>query len=124
MMMETKALVYSVLALTLGYLLVSTVPAQLAPSLLNDVQPESETLRAPSPDESTTIEGDILASEDEEPVEDLGSTSSSAQDSSKTSADAADVSGLVGDHFMVLGTLILNLSIAFAIYLLARRRFF
>ena len=45
--MESKLIVYTVLAITIGYLFVSAIPAQLAPSPFLAIQPESDDVRSP-----------------------------------------------------------------------------
>ena len=121
--MESKLIVYTVLAITLGYVFVSTIPAQLAPPLFEAVQPEGESIRGPSPDEQPSVPDETLGQPGEEVAEDVSELSSSA----KAAADAAEearmaASGLAG-FSTVFGTLIVNLSIAFAVYWLAKRRF-
>jgi len=106
--MGSKLIVYTVLAITLGYVFVSTIPSQLAPPLFEAVQPEGESIRGPGPEEalpSTEGTGDTL-------TDDIAGTIDSA----------FSANGLVG-YFTVFGTLIVNLTIAFAVYWLAKRRF-
>ena len=120
--MESKLIVYTVLAITLGYVFVSTIPAQLAPPLFETVQPEGETIRGPIPDEQPSGPDETLGQSGEEVVGDVSELASS-----KAAADAAEeaktaASGLTG-FSTVFGTLIVNLTIAFAVYWLAKRHF-
>ena len=120
--MESKLIVYTVLAITLGYVFVSTIPSQLAPPLFEAVQqPEGESIRGPSPDEQPSVPDETLGQPGEEVAEDVSSLASST-----AAADAAEAktaaSGLTS-YSTVFGTLIVNLSIAFAVYWLAKRRF-
>ena len=50
--LESKLIVYTVLAIILGYIFVSTIPSQLAPPLFEAVQPEERALRIESMDDS------------------------------------------------------------------------
>ena len=119
--MESKLIVYTVLAITLGYVFVSTIPAQLTPPLFSTVQPEGESIRGPIPDEQPSVPDETLGQPSEEVAEDVSSLASST-----AAADAAEAkmaaSGLTS-YSTVFGTLIVNLSIAFAVYWLAKRRF-
>jgi hypothetical protein len=117
--MESKLIVYTVLAITLGYVFVSTIPSQLAPPLFEAVQPEGESIRGLGPDEapsSTEGTGDTLTDD----VTGLADSASSAKVTAEEAKTAA--SGLTS-YFPVFGTLIVNLTIAFAVYWLAKRRF-
>ena len=121
--MESKLIVYTVLAITLGYVFVSTIPAQLAPPLFEAVQPEGESIRGPNPEEQPSVPDETLGQSGEEVAGDVSELSSSA----KAAADAAEeaktaASGLAG-FSTVFGTLIVNLTIAFAVYWIAKRRF-
>ena len=120
--MESKLIVYTVLAITLGYVFVSMIPSQLRARAFEAVQPEGESIRGPNPEEtspSTEGTGDTL-------TDDIAG----ATDSAKAAADAAKAaeenettaSGLTS-YFPVFGTLVVNLTIAFAVYGLAKRRF-
>ncbi|UCH57432.1 MAG: hypothetical protein JSV18_00490 [Candidatus Bathyarchaeota archaeon] len=111
---ESKMIVYTLLAITLGYLLISTVPGQLAPPLYEGVLSETEDSREIGPDESQPSV--------EEAPETLGDSSAlTATSPASTAGEVA--SGLSGGYTMLVGTLIVNLSIAFGVYMLARRRF-
>jgi len=121
--MESKLIVYTVLAITLGYVFVSTIPVQLAPPLFEAVQPEGESIRGPSPEEQPSVPDETLGQSGEEVAGDVSELSSSAM----AAADAAEeaktaASGLAG-FSTVFGTLIVNLTIAFAVYWIAKRRF-
>jgi hypothetical protein len=123
--MESKALVYTVFAITLGYLLISTVPSQLAPRIFMTLQPDSEQVRGPTPDESVTgEEGEVLGDAAGD-VPETESSDKAAADAASTAQDDAKsaLSSVSGGYSMIVLTLILNLLIAFGVYLLARRRF-
>ena len=123
--MESKLIVYTVLAITLGYVFVSTIPAQLAPPLFEAVQPEGESIRGPGPEEQTSSPDETLGQSGEEVAGVTGSESSAkaAADAAKAAEEAKRAeSGLAG-FSTVFGTMIVNLTIAFAVYWLAKRRF-
>ena len=121
--MESKLIVYTVLAITLGYVFVSTIPAQLAPPLFETVQPEGESIRGPSPDEQPSGPDETLGQSGEEVVGDVSELASSAMAAADAAEEAkTEASGLAGLS-TVFGTLIVNLTIAFAVYWLAKRRF-
>ena len=108
-MLESRLVVYTILAITLGYLLTSAIPNQLSPKpLFEGTSPDSE-LRAP--DASTDSNEEILGSKQDE----------------STSAQATDeinfVSNGLRGELTALSTLIVNLSIAFTVYWLAKRKF-
>ena len=123
--MESKLIVYTVLAITLGYVFVSTIPAQLAPPLFEAVQPEGESIRGPGPEEQTSSPDETLGQSGEEIAGVTGSESSAkaAADAAKAAEEVKTAeSGLAG-FSTVFGTMIVNLTIAFAVYWLAKRRF-
>jgi hypothetical protein len=120
--MESKLIVYTVLAITLGYVFVSTIPSQLAPPLFEAMQLEGEGIRGPSPGEEPSGSEEVLGEPGEEAVGDTPDSVSSAvlaTDEAKAAASGI----LTGDYVTVFGTLIVNLTIAFAVYMVARRRF-
>ena len=119
--MDSKLIVYTVLAITLGYLFISAIPAQLAPSSFSRVQPESDDVRSPGTEEPPTGEEGTLGQFEE----DVGTLTGSESSAAKVAADDAKtaVSGLTNTYFTVFGTLIVNLTIALAVYMVARRRF-
>lgn len=123
--MESKLIVYTVLAITLGYVFVSTIPAQLAPPLFEAVQPEGESIRGPGPEEappSTEDTGETLTDDIAETY-DSAISAAAAADAAKAAEEAKTAeSGLAG-FSTVFGTMIVNLTIAFAVYWLAKRRF-
>jgi len=117
MTMENKALVYAVLAISLGYLLVSAVPSQLAPPMFSESAKDSEIVMAPG------------LENEEAPIDDA---SAPATDSDRTfTGDAAEAQGDVlaagggsGNLMIsVFGTWSVNLFIALGVYYIARRRF-
>ncbi len=111
------------LAITLGYVFVSTIPSQLVTPQFLAVQPEEEGIRGPIPEEQPPGPDETLGQSGEELTGDISESASSA----KAAADAAEeartaASGLT-NYFPVFGTLVVNLTIAFAVYWLAKRRF-
>ena len=124
--MDSKLIVYTVLAITLGYLFVSAIPAQLAPSPFLASQPESDDVRSPGTEEPPTgDEGTLGQIEDDVgAITDSASSATEASDAAKDAAEDANMaaSGLTNTYFTVFGTLIVNLTIAFAVYLVAKRR--
>ncbi len=123
--MESKLIVYTVLAITLGYVFVSTIPSQLAPPLFEAVQPEGESIRGPGPEEappSTEDTGETLTDDIAETYDSAISASAAAAAEKAAEEDKTAASGLTS-YFPVFGTLIVNLTIAFAVYWLAKRRF-
>ncbi len=143
--MENKVLVYAVLAISLGFLLVSEVPNQLAPPMFGEPAGESEILRAPGqeiaeapadsiaapatePDgtlsgDAAESQGDVIASDDSA----LGATGPdgmfSRDAASAQSAASAAESGSGNLAISVFGTWGFNLVIALGVYFIARRRF-
>ena len=109
--MESKLIVYMVLAISLGYIVMSTIPGQLTPPRFKVVQHETESINTPNHDEPKTSAEETLGAD---------STADSAREAAEESKAAR---GPLTGSFMVVGTLVLNLSIAFGVYMLARRRF-
>lgn len=116
MTMENKALVYAVLAISLGYLLVSAVPSRLASPMLLESGDNSEVIRGPTPEspdapvegvpEMDTSQGDILSAGEAVQEESL-------------------VAGRGSGNLIVsvVGTWSVNLLVALGVYFIARRRF-
>ena len=125
--MENKVLVYAVLAISLGYLLVSTVPSQLAPPMFGESTGDPELLKAPGPER-----GEAPADSAAAPATELDETfsgdaaevqgdASAAQSSSDEALAAGGGSGNL--VISVFGTWSINLVIALGVYFIARRRF-
>ncbi len=121
--MESKLIVYTVLAITLGYVFVSTIPAQLAPPLFEAVQPEGESIRGPSPDEQPSAPDETLGQPGEEVAGDVSGLASSEAAAADAAEDTKTAASGLTSYTPVFGTLIVNLTIAFAVYWLAKRRF-
>ena len=142
--MENKVLVYAVLAISLGYLLVSAVPSQLAPQMFSESE-DSKRLKAPwqergeapaegtippapEPDETFSddvaeAQGDIITSEDSAlAAAEPGGTFSGDATSAQSDASAAEA-GSGSLVISVFGTWSVNLVIALGVYFIARRRF-
>ncbi len=125
--MESKAIVYAVLAISLGYLLVSTVPSQLAPTMFGEPASDSEMLTAPGPKAAEAPNEDAAA-----PAAESDKTFSRDAETSQEDAIAAGGSsdealasgeGSGGLVISVFGTWSVNLIVALGVYFLARRRF-
>ena len=121
--MESKLIVYTVLAITLGYVFVSTIPSQLAPPLFEAVQPEGESIRGPSPDEQPSAPDETLGQPGEEVAGDVSGLASSEAAAADAAEEAKTAASGLTSYSSVFGTLIMNLTIAFAVYWLAKRRF-
>ena len=125
-MMGHKPYTYAVLAIALGYLLISVVPSRLTPM-------HYQTLETERPVETVTAEGGTLqedeasiTAEEEELGEEVSAATTSA-DAAKAAADEARTaaSGLttVGGFFGVFGNLLISLAVAFGVYWIAKQRF-
>ncbi len=143
--MENKALVYAVLAISLGYLLVSAVPSQLAPQMFGESAGDSEMLKAPGsergeapaegvatpatePDgtlsgDAAESQGDVIASEDSALTATGPDGTFSGDVASAQSAASAAEGGSGNLVISVFGTWGFNLVIALGVYFIARRRF-
>ncbi len=116
MTMENRALVYAVLAISLGYLLVSAVPSQLAPPMFGE-SGDPELLKAPGPGRA------------ESPAE--GASAPATEQDDAFSGDATEAQeevlaagGGSGNLVVsVFGTWSVNLIVALGVYFIARRRF-
>lgn len=102
--MDSKIPVYTVLAVVLGVLLTSTVPASLTPRQEPKFAVESEApaIKAPAEDEVLGFRGD----------EDLSESDS-----------LGDGRVNIVDQAMQYSILVVDLFVAFGVYVLARRRF-
>jgi hypothetical protein len=130
MTMKNKVLVYAVLAISLGFLLVSEVPNQLAPPMFGEPAGDSEMVRAPGQENA-----EAPAEGESAPVTELDETFSSdaataqgdASDASaarSTSDEALAAGGGSGNLVIsVFGTWSVNLIVALGVYFIARRRF-
>ncbi len=122
MMMGNKPYTYMVLAIALGYILISVVPSQLTPmhyQTLETEQPGETILEEPKEEEP-------LITTDQETLGEAASAAKSAADAAKTAADEARAaaSGLttVGGFFGVFGNLLISLAVAFGVYWIAKQR--
>ena len=84
MTVESKMFVYAVIAVALGYLLVSTVPEQLAAL-------QGETMRAVTEPKITGEETERLSEEVEPLTEETYDAAKSAADAAKAAAEEAEV---------------------------------
>ena len=123
-MLGYKTYTYAVLAITIGYLLISGVPSQL--TFMQHEKFEARHQGEPIIEDETRQEESSISSEPEI----LGDTASSAKaatDAAKAAAEDAKTtaSGLniVSEAFTGFGSLMISLLIAFGVYLVARRRF-
>jgi hypothetical protein len=117
MTMENKALIYTVLAISLGYLLVSAVPSRLAPPMYAGSGDDSELIRGPVPESAVPPEeGAATAAADSTQGDTLSSESAQGE---RLSAGSGSRNMIVS----VFGTWSVNLLIALGVYFFARRRF-
>jgi hypothetical protein len=117
MTMENRALVYAVLAISLGYLLVSAVLSQLAPPMFSEFEKDSEIVMAPGPENAEAPTDDASA-----PATDSDRTFS--EDAAEAQGDVLAAGGGSGNLVVsVFGTWSVNLFIALGVYYIARRRF-
>ena len=145
-MMTPKSLAYMVVAVFVGYILVSAVPGQVAmyatPTLAGEgaemvtvtgrgFSPENETLSSEIDDlsESTgdSVESDELqdlAESASEAVEAVAATAGSASETDAAEAAKAARDARSGLEFMgTMAWLIVNMFVALVVYWFARRRF-
>ncbi|MCW4035620.1 MAG: hypothetical protein NWE75_00345 [Candidatus Bathyarchaeota archaeon] len=124
MMLGHKPYTYAVIAIAIGYLLISVVPGQLTPMRLETF--EAERPGEPAVEEETLQEEPLITTEEEELGEDVSAATASA-DAAKTAADEARtaVSGLTftSGVFGAFGNLLISLVVAFSVYWITRRRF-
>ena len=123
-MLGHKPYTYAVIAIAIGYLLISVVPGQLTPMRLETF--EAERPGEPAVEEETRQEEPLITTEEEELGEEVSAATASA-DAAKTAADEARtaVSGLTftSGVFGALGNLLISLVVAFSVYWITRRRF-
>ena len=126
--MESKLFVYAVIAVTLGYLLVSTVPEQLAAL-------QGETMRAATEaKESLDVEEPKIygeeterLSEDVAPLTEEISGDKASVDAAKEAAEEVEVTFGLSKGRDIAATIslwIVNLLIALGVYLIAKRRLY
>jgi hypothetical protein len=116
MTMENKALLYTVLAISLGYLLVSAVPSRLAPPMYAESVDDSDLIRSPPPGDVESTTDSAVAAADSA----LGDTLSSES----VQEERLDAGGGSGNIIVsVFGTWSVNLLVALGVYFFARRRF-
>ncbi len=128
--MENKALIYAVLAISLGFLLISEVPNQLAPPMFGEPAGNSEMVRAPGQENAEAPADSITAPATEldetfsgDAAEVQGDTSD-ASAARSTSDEALAAGGGSGNLVIsVFGTWSVNLIVALGVYFIARRRF-
>lgn len=123
-MLGLKPYTYAVIAIAIGYLLISVVPGQLTPVRLETF--EAERPGEPAVEEETRQEEPLITTEEEELGEEVSAATASA-DAAKTAADEARtaVSGLtfISGVFGAFGNLLISLVVAFSVYWITRRRF-
>ena len=116
MTMENKALVYAVLAISLGYLLVSAVPSKLAPPMYAGSGDDSDLFRSPVQESAEPPEESAAAAADSSQGDMLSSESVQGK-----RLDAGSGSGNL--IVSVFGTWSVNLLVALSVYFFAKRRF-
>ncbi len=128
--MKNKVLVYAVLAISLGFLLISEVPNQLAPPMFGEPVGDSEMVRAPGQENAEAPADSITAPATEldetfsgDAAEVQGDTSD-ASAARSTSDEALAAGGGSGNLVIsVFGKWSVNLIVALGVYFIARRRF-
>ena len=124
--MENKILVYAVLAISLGYLLVSTVPGQLAPPMFGDSVGDPEMLEAPRPGRGEDFTDSAAAPKSEDDNTFPGDVAEAQGDTSppRSSPEESFVAGGGSGNLVisVIGTWSVNLIVALGVYFIARRR--
>lgn len=125
MMLGHKPYTYAVIAIAIGYLLISVVPGQLTPMRLETF--EAERPGEPAVEEETRQEEPLITTEEEEELGEEVSDLTASADAAKTAADEARtaVSGLTftSGVFGAFGNLLISLVVAFSVYWITRRRF-
>ncbi len=123
-MLGPKPYTYAVIAIAIGYLLISVVPGLLTPVQLETF--EAVRPGEPAVEEETPQEEPLITTEEEELGEEVSSATATA-DAAKTAADEARtaVSGLTitGGVFGAFGNLLISLVVAFSVYWITKRRF-
>ena len=114
--MENRALVYAVLAISLGYLLVSAVPSQLASPILSESAGDRELVKAPGQENAEAPTDDAFASATEP-------DGTFSRDATEAQGDVLAAGGGSGNLVVsVFGTWSVNLIVALGVYFIARRR--
>ncbi len=128
-MMNSKAVLYAVFAVALGYLLISVVPTKLSPPespMLTERAFSTESGEPPQPAPDESIEGiPDTAKEDLGEVEsDIAgnASSSSAAEAAKEAAEAAKSAAAPLSNFLGYMLWIADLFIALGVYVVAKRR--
>jgi len=123
-MMGHKPYTYAVLAIALGYILISVVPSQFTPMRYEalEVERPGETVLEEEPQEE-----EPLITTEQDTLGEAASAAKTAADAAKAAADEARAaaSGLttVGGFFGVFGNLLISLAVAFGVYWIAKQRF-
>jgi hypothetical protein len=123
-MIVHKPYTYAVLAIALGYILISVVPSQLTPMQYEtlEVERSGEIVL-----EEETQEDEPLITTEQDTLGDTASNAKTAADAAKAAADEARTaaSGLttVSGFFGVFGNLLISLAVAFGVYWIAKQRF-
>jgi hypothetical protein len=127
MTMENKVLVYAMLAISLGFLLVSEVPGQLAPPMFSEPAGDSEMLKTPG-QENAEAPADSIATPAGELDKTFSADEATAQGDASADRSASDEAFAAGGGsgnlvISVFGTWSVNLIVALGVYFIARRRF-
>jgi hypothetical protein len=112
-MMESKAVVYAVLAVAIGYLLVSAVPNRLTALRGDSIRSIPEEIQSPE------VEGIVT---DKESLKSYGEETSASKDETTGGLEPELVSNRGGAWVNVLGVWFVNLSIALGIYFAVKHR--
>jgi hypothetical protein len=114
-MMESKAVVYAVLAVAIGYLLVSAVPNRLTALRGDSIRSIPEEIKSPE------VEGSVT---DNESLKAYGEETAPSEDKTTGGSEPELVAHRGGNWVNVLGVWFINLFIALGIYFTIRHRFF
>lgn len=134
MTMKNKVLVYAVLAISLGFLLISEVPNQLAPPMFGEPAGDSEMVRVPGQENAEAPADSITAPATEldetfsgESAADAKADVFATEDAALAAAEAQEALAAEGGSsnlvISVFGTWSVNLIVALGVYFIARRRF-
>lgn len=122
-MLNSRPYAYAVLAIALGYLLISVVPNQLDPQRYDAFQ--AEQVREPGLKEEVQPE-EPSATTEPEVLGDSASAVTSADEAKAAAEDARTAaSGLtfMSEVFTGFGSLLVSLFVALGVYWIAKRRF-
>ena len=112
--MDNRVVIYAVIAISLGYLLVSAVPSRLAVPILSGSDDESDIYRGP-PLESESVKDGSLSEE---------SSNGDFLSSESSQEEILTQDRISKNIISVVSTLSLNFIIALGVFFIARRKYF